>query len=61
MDAETEAKLRDLRAELAEICLDARVEKIAALCTAPTGDALATMYNSGLRNLPMTKTDQAIA
>jgi len=61
MDADTEAKLRDLRAELAEVCLDARVEKISALCNAETGDALATMYNSGLRHLPMTKTDQAIA
>ncbi len=61
MDADTEAKLRDLRAELAEVCLDARVEKIAALCNAESGDALATMYNSGLRHLPMTKADQAIA
>ncbi len=61
MDSEAESKLRDLRRELAEICLDARVEKIAALTNASSGDALATMYNSGLRHLPMTKVDQAVA
>ena len=61
MDASTEDKLRDLRLELAEICLDARIEKISALSNAPTGDALSTMYNSGLRHLPMTKSDQAVA
>lgn len=61
MDAETERKLRDLRQELAEICLDARIDKIAGLCNAVSGDALATMYNSGLRHLPMSKTDQAVA
>lgn len=61
MDAETETKLRHLRLELAEICLDARVEKIAALCNAASGDALATMYNSGIRHLPMNKADQAVA
>jgi predicted O-linked N-acetylglucosamine transferase (SPINDLY family) len=61
MDAEAEGKLRDLRCELAEICLDARLEKISALSNAASGDALATMYNSGLRHLPMTKTDQAVA
>ena len=61
MDAETESKLRDLRCELAEICLDARLEKIAALSNATLGDALATVYNCGLRHLPMTKIDQAVA
>ncbi len=61
MDSEAENKLRDLRRELAEICLDARIEKIAALTNAASGDALATMYNSGLRHLPMTKVDQAVA
>ena len=61
MDAETEAKLRALRLELAEICLDARLEKISALCNAASGDALATMYNSGLRHLSMTKSAQAVA
>lgn len=61
MDLETEEKLRDLRLELAEICLDARIEKIAALSNAGTGDALAAMYNSGLRHLPMSKSDQAVA
>lgn len=61
MDSEAEAKLRELRRELAEICLDARLDKIAALTQAATGDALATMYNSGLRQMPMTKADQAVA
>ncbi len=61
MDSEAEGKLRDLRRELAEICLDARLDKIAALANAASGDALATMYNSGLRHLPMTKADQAVA
>ncbi|GEM_PF-1847354 len=61
MDSETEVKLRDLRLELAEICLDARIDKIAALSNASTGDALAAMYNTGLRQLPMSKSDQAIA
>lgn len=61
MELETEHKLRTLRLELAEICLDARVEKIAGLCNAASGDALATMYNSGIRHLPMNKADQAVA
>ena len=61
MDSETEHKLRDLRLELAEICLDARVDKISALSNAATGDALAAMYNSGLRHLQMSKSDQAVA
>ncbi len=61
MDSEAERKLRDLRLELAEICLDARLEKISALSNAASGDALATMYNSGLRHLAMTKADQAVA
>ncbi|NKB43423.1 MAG: hypothetical protein GKS03_04005 [Alphaproteobacteria bacterium] len=61
MDSETEHKLRDLRLELAEICLDARIDKISALSNASSGDALAAMYNSGLRHLPMSKSDQAIA
>ena len=60
-EAEAESKLRDLRRELAEICLDARLDKISALSNAPSGDALATIYNSGLRHLPMTKADQAVA
>ena len=61
MDSETEVKLRDLRLELAEICLEARIDKIAALSNAPTGDALAAIYNTNLRQLPMSKFDQAIA
>lgn len=61
MDLETEVKLRDLRLELAEICLDARIDKIAALSNASTGDALAAMYNTGLRQLQMSKSDQAVA
>lgn len=61
MDAETEIKLRNLRLELAEVCLDTRIDKIAALCNAASGDALATMYNSGIRHLPMNKADQAVA
>lgn len=61
MDSETEHKLRDLRLKLAEICLDARIDKISALSNAASGDALAAMYKSGLRNLPMSKSDQAVA
>ena len=61
MDSETEVKLRDLRLELAEICLEARIDKIGALSNAPTGDALAAIYNTNLRQLPMSKFDQAVA
>ena len=61
MDSEAEIKLRDLRLQLAEICLDARLDKISALSNAASGNALATMYNSGLRHLPMKKADQAVA
>lgn len=61
MDSETEHKLRDLRLELAEICLDARIDKISALTNAESGDGLAAMYNSGLRHLQMSKSDQAVA
>ena len=61
MDSETERKLRDLRLNLAEICLDGRIERVAALCRNPSGDAIMTMINSGVRHLPMTKADQAVA
>src|SRR5262245_46303292 len=50
-----------MRLNLAEICLEARLDRIAALCRNPAGDALTTMINSGIRHLPMTKTDQAVA
>jgi hypothetical protein len=61
MDADSELRLRDLRLNLAEICLEGRVERIAALCRNPAGDALMTMINSGVRHLAMTKSDQAVA
>ncbi len=61
MDETSEARLRDLRLNLAEICLEGRVERIAQLCRNPSGDALMTMINSGVRHLAMTKNDQAVA
>jgi predicted O-linked N-acetylglucosamine transferase (SPINDLY family) len=61
MDSDSERKLRELRLNLAEVCLEGRVERIASLCRNPAGDALMTMINSGVRHLPMTKTDQAVA
>ena len=61
MDANSETRLRDLRLDLAEVCLEGRVERIAALCRNPAGDALMTMINSGVRHLPMTKNEQAVA
>ena len=61
MDSDSERKLRELRLNLAEVCLEGRVERIASLCRNPAGDALMTMINSGVRHLAMTKTDQAVA
>ncbi len=61
MDQESERKLRELRLNLAEICLEGRVERISALCRSPAGDAIMTMINSGVRHLAMTKGDQAVA
>lgn len=61
MDQESERKLRELRLNLAEICLEGRIERIAALCRSPAGDAIMTMINSGVRHLAMTKGDQAVA
>ncbi len=61
MDSDSERKLRELRLNLAEVCLEGRVDRIAALCNNPAGDALMTMINSGLRHLAMTKADQAVA
>lgn len=61
MDSDSENRLRDLRLNLAEVCLDGRVERIAALCRNPSGDALMTMIHSGVRHLAMTKVDQAVA
>lgn len=61
MDSQTEQKLRDLRMNLAEVCLEGRVERMAALCRNPSGDAILTMVNSGVRHLALTKTEQAVA
>src|ERR1700744_5671108 len=61
MDASSEARLRELRLNLAEICLEGRIDRIASLCRNPSGDALMTMINSGVRHLAMTKGDQAVA
>lgn len=61
MDSDSERKLRELRLNLAEVCLEGRIDRIAALCRNPAGDALMTMINSGVRHLAMTKSDQAVA
>lgn len=61
MDQESERKLRELRLNLAEVCLEGRVERIGQLCRSPAGDAIMTMINSGVRHLAMTKGDQAVA
>ncbi|MDX2223511.1 MAG: hypothetical protein SFV21_12225 [Rhodospirillaceae bacterium] len=61
MDSESERKLRELRNNLAEVCLDGRIERIAALCRNASGDAIMTMINSGVRHLAMSKADQAVA
>jgi hypothetical protein len=61
MDQESERKLRELRLNLAEVCLEGRIERLAALCRSPAGDAIMTMINSGVRHLAMTKGDQAVA
>jgi hypothetical protein len=61
MDSDSERKLRELRLNLAEVCLEGRVDRIAALCRNPSGDAILTMINSGVRHLAMTKSDQAVA
>lgn len=61
MDQESERKLRELRLNLAEVCLEGRIERIASLYRSPAGDAIMTMINSGVRHLAMTKGDQAVA
>ena len=61
MDSQSERKLRDLRLNLAEICLEGRLERLAALCSSPSGDAIIAMVNSGVRHLALTKSEQAIA
>ncbi len=61
MDSQSERKLRDLRLNLAEICLEGRIERLAALCSNPSGDAIMTMVNSGVRHLALTKSEQAVA
>jgi len=61
MDSQSERKLRDLRLNLAEICLEGRPERIAALCSNPSGDAIITMVNAGVRHLALSKTEQAVA
>jgi hypothetical protein len=61
MDSDSERRLRELRLNLAEVCLEGRLERIAALCRNPAGDAILTMVNSGVRHLPLTKVDQAVA
>lgn len=61
MDQESERKLRELRLNLAEVCLEGRIERIASLCRSPAGDAIMTMINSGVRHLALTKGDQAVA
>ena len=61
MDQESERKLRELRLNLAEVCLEGRIERIASLCRSTAGDAIMTMINSGVRHLAMTKGDQAVA
>ncbi len=61
MDSDSERRLRELRLNLAEVCLEGRVDRVAALCRNPAGDALMTMINSGVRHLAMTKADQAVA
>lgn len=61
MDSDSERKLRELRLNLAEVCLEGRVDRIAALCHNPAGDALMTMIQSGVRHLAITKSDQAVA
>ncbi|MGE4064735.1 MAG: hypothetical protein AB7E79_15335 [Rhodospirillaceae bacterium] len=61
MDQESERKLRELRLNLAEVCLEGRIERLVALCRSPAGDAIMTMINSGVRHLPLTKGDQAVA
>lgn len=61
MDQQTERKLRELRLNLAEICLEGRLERMAALCRNPSGDAIVTMVNSGVRYLALSKAEQAVA
>ena len=61
MDSESERRLRELRLNLAEVCLEGRLERVAALCRNPAGDAILTMVNSGVRHLPLNKVDQAVA
>ncbi len=61
MDSESERKLHELRLNLAEICLEGRVDRLASLTHSPSGDALLTMIHSGVRHLMMTKADQAVA
>ena len=61
MDSQSERKLRELRLNLAEICLEGGLERIAALCSNPSGDAIITMVNAGVRHLALTKAEQAVA
>lgn len=61
MDSQSERKLRELRLNLAEICIEGRIDRLAALCRNASGDAIMTMVNSGVRHLALTKTEQAIA
>lgn len=61
MDSQSERKLRELRLNLAEVCLEGRVERLTALCRNPSGDAILTMVNSGVRHLALSKAEQAVA
>jgi predicted O-linked N-acetylglucosamine transferase (SPINDLY family) len=61
MDSDSERRLRELRLNLAEVCLEGRIDRIAALTRNPSGDAILTMINSGVRHLYMSKADQAVA
>ena len=54
-------KLRALRLDLAETCLETDFERLVAMCTDPAGDAIATMIAAGVRELPLRKSERAVA
>ena len=54
-------KLRDLRLDLAETCLETDFERLVAMCTDPAGDAIATMIAAGVRDLPLVKKERMVA
>lgn len=61
MDKASEDRLRALRTQLAEIALSGDMDAMEKVLHNPAGDAFVTMMHSGLRQMPLTRADTAVA